>query len=58
VPVLCADGGRVPASRNRDIRTLVYWITTVGAASWPPSVARAGFPSISTSQRPAPASGT
>src|SRR6266567_7038412 len=52
VPVLTAYGGRMPASRNREVRTLVYWITTVDADSWPPSAARAGLPSIHTIQRP------
>jgi len=53
VPVLSAYGGRLPASRNREVRTLVYWMTTVAALSGPPSAARAGVPSIQTSHRPA-----
>ena len=28
------------------MRTVVYWITTVAARSWPSSVLRAGEPSI------------
>src|SRR5579859_2915250 len=50
-PVLTAYGGRLPASRKRDVRTVVYWITTVAAPSWPPSAALVGLPSIHTSHR-------
>src|SRR5215831_2410818 len=51
-PVLSAYGGRLPYSRNREVRTVVCWITTVAGASRPPSVVLAGAPSIRTSQRP------
>lgn len=50
-PVLSAYGGGFPYSRNREVRTVVYWITTVAALSWPSSVLRAREPSIRTSQR-------
>jgi len=39
-PVLTAYGGRCPYSRNLEVRTVVYWITTVAAPSWPSSVLR------------------
>src|SRR5579872_1045109 len=52
-PALSAYGGRLPASRNRDVRTVVYWITTVDALSWPPSFASAAEPSMKISHRPA-----
>jgi hypothetical protein len=51
-PTLWAYGGGLPYSRNRDVRTVVCWITTVPGDSRPPSVVTAGFPSIETSQRP------
>src|SRR6516165_4277631 len=51
-PTLCAYGGGLPYSRNREVRTVVCWITTVAGASRPPSVVRARAPSIDTSQRP------
>src|SRR5215467_1685177 len=51
-PVLSAYGGRLPYSRNRDVRTVVCWITTVAGASRPLSVVLARAPSIHTSQRP------
>ena len=50
-PVLTAYGGRDPYSRNREVLTSVYWITTVEPPSWPPSTAVEGLPSIHTSQR-------
>src|SRR5215471_1921591 len=52
VPMLCAYGGRLPYSRNREVRTPVCWITTVTGASRPPSVVIARAPSIDTSHRP------
>src|SRR6516225_10541496 len=52
-PTLRAYGGREPYSRNREVPTTVYWMTTVAPPSWPPSTAFAGTPSIHTSQRPA-----
>jgi hypothetical protein len=51
-PVLSAYGGRLPYSRNRDVRTVVCWITTVAADSRAPLAVTAGAPSIDTSQRP------
>jgi len=51
-PTLSANGGRLPYSRNRDVRTVVCWITTVAGASGPPSVVTACLPSIDTSQPP------
>src|SRR5580700_2784503 len=53
LPVVSAYGGRRPCSRNLDVLTVVYWITTVAADSWGPSVLAALRPSIDTSQRPA-----
>ena len=37
-PTLPAYGGRCAYSGNREMRTVVYWITTVAAPSWPSSV--------------------
>ena len=51
-PTLYANGGGLPYSRNRDVRTVVCWITTVAADSRTPSEVTAGLPSIDTSQRP------
>src|SRR6516225_996010 len=51
-PVLSAYGGGLPYSRNREVRTVVCWITTVAGDSRPPPVVTAGAPSIDTSQRP------
>ena len=51
-PTLSAYGGGLPYSRNREVRTVVCWITTVAGDSRPPSVVTAGLPSIDTSQRP------
>src|SRR5689334_24568562 len=50
-PVLSAYGGGLPYSRNRDVRTVVCWITTVAGDSRPPSVVTARAPSIDTSHR-------
>ena len=62
--MLYAYGAGPPHSRKRDEPTRVYWITTVGAPSWPRPVgllpagpptagpAVAGAPSIQTSHRP------
>src|SRR5262249_58191722 len=50
-PVLSAYGGGLPYSRNREVRTVVCWITTVAGDSRPPSGVTAGLPSIDTSQR-------
>jgi hypothetical protein len=49
-PTLSANGGGLPYSRNRDVRTVVCWITTVAGAIRPPSVVTARVPSIVTSQ--------
>ena len=51
-PTLSAYGRGLPYSRNREVRTVVCWITTVAGDSRPPSVVTAGLPSIDTSQRP------
>src|SRR5258708_24036096 len=51
-PTVSAYGGGLPYSRNRDVRTVVYWITTVAGDIRPPSVVTARVPSIHTSQRP------
>src|SRR5215469_14086351 len=50
-PTLCAYGGGLPYSRNREVRTVVCWITTVAGDNRPPSVVIAGLPSIDTSHR-------
>src|SRR5712692_6206092 len=51
-PELSANGGRTrPCSRNGDVRTVVYWMTTVTGRNCPASVVRAGEPSIHTSHR-------
>src|SRR5579872_1990473 len=50
-PVDSAYGGGIPYSRNRDVRTTVYWITTVAAPRSPPAASRDSVPSIHTSQR-------
>ena len=50
-PVLSAYGGGLPYSRNRDVRTVVRWITTVAGDNRPPSVVTARAPSIDTSHR-------
>jgi hypothetical protein len=51
-PGALAYGGGLPYSRNREVRTVVCWITTVAGDRRPPSVVFAGVPSIATSQRP------
>src|SRR5215472_11584287 len=51
-PAVSAYGGGLPYSRNREVRTVVCWITTVAGDSRPPSVVTAGLPSIDTSQWP------
>ena len=51
-PTLSAYGGRNPYSLNREVRTVVCWITTVAAESRTPPEVTAGTPSIVTSQRP------
>jgi hypothetical protein len=51
-PVLSAYGGRDPYSLNREVRTVVCWITTVAAESRTPLELTARVPSIDTSQRP------
>src|SRR5262249_42881209 len=50
-PTLSAYGGRNPYSLNREVRTVVCWITTVAAESRAPAKVNAGVPSIVTSQR-------
>jgi len=54
-PVLSANGGRRPFSRNREVPTVVRWITTVAAESCTPRALTAGIPFIDTSQRPSAA---
>ena len=43
-PTLSAYGGRLPYSRNREVRTVVCWITTVAADSRAPLGVTAGVP--------------
>jgi hypothetical protein len=50
-PTVLEYGAGAPHSQKRAVPTFVYWITTVGAPSWPPSVLMAGAPSVHTSHR-------
>ena len=49
-PVLSANGGRLPYSLKREVRTVVCWITTVAAERRAPLELTAGVPSMDTSQ--------
>ena len=48
--MLSANGGRLPYSLKREVRTVVCWITTVAAESRAPFELTAGVLSMDTSQ--------